>query len=142
VSAGVLIGNVSSSPRKWIIYKRLIKTTAFYALKTQEGFKLTDLMSARVIDVRLNNKASNGEVNFRDEIVKGLSRPVGQKILSQILLYDEEGIRFFDDITTAANDYYLFHAEETLLKRHADDIVQVMHDKEDEGAILLELGAG
>jgi uncharacterized SAM-dependent methyltransferase len=98
-------------------------------------------MSAHVIDVRLNNEASNGEVNVRDEIVKGLSRPAGQKILPQILLYDEEGLRIFDEITTGVDDYYIFPAEEDLLKRHADDIVQVMHGKEDEG-VILELGAG
>ena len=102
-------------------------------------------MSAHVIDVRLNNKASNGEVNIRDEVIKGLSRPAGQKILPQILLYDEEGLRIFDEITTAGvDDYYVFPAEENLLKKHAQDIVQVMHGKEVQSAesVVLELGAG
>jgi uncharacterized SAM-dependent methyltransferase len=95
-------------------------------------------MSAHIIDVRLNNKASNGEVNIRDEVVKGLSRPAGQKILPQILLYDEEGLRIFDEITTGVDDYYIFPGEETLLKRHAQDIVQGMQDE----GVVLELGAG
>jgi uncharacterized SAM-dependent methyltransferase len=101
-------------------------------------------MSAHIIDVRLNNKVSNGEVNIRDEIVKGLSRPAGQKILPQILLYDEEGLRIFDEITTGVNDYYIFPAEETLLKRYAHDIVQIMHGKEGQPveSVVLELGAG
>ncbi|KAH9991248.1 DUF323 domain-containing protein [Russula vinacea] len=101
-------------------------------------------MSAHITDVRLNNQASNGEVNIRDEIVKGLSRPAGQKILPQILLYDEEGLRIFDEITTGVDDYYIFPAEENLLKRHAHDIVQVMHGKEGEPgeSVVLELGAG
>ena len=100
-------------------------------------------MSARIIDVRLNSNASNGEVNTRDEIIKGLSRPAGQKILPQILLYDDEGLRIYDEITTCV-DYYLFPAEETLLKRYANDIVQVMHGKEDQPmeSVVLELGAG
>jgi L-histidine Nalpha-methyltransferase / hercynylcysteine S-oxide synthase len=101
-------------------------------------------MSARIIDVRLNTNAPNGEVNIRDEVIKGLSRPAGQKILPQLLLYDEEGLRIFDEITTAVDDYYLFTAEDNLLKRHANDIVQVMHGKQDQPmeGIVLELGAG
>jgi uncharacterized SAM-dependent methyltransferase len=101
-------------------------------------------MSARIVDVRLNSEASNGEVNIRDEIIKGLSRPAGQKILPQLLLYDDEGLRIFDEITTGVDDYYIFPAEENLLKKHANDIVRVMHDKEDQPmeSVVLELGAG
>jgi uncharacterized SAM-dependent methyltransferase len=101
-------------------------------------------MSARIVDVRLNSDASNGEVNIRDEIIKGLSRPAGQKILPQLLLYDDEGLRIFDEITTGVDDYYIFPAEENLLKKHANDIVRVMHDEEDQPmeSVVLELGAG
>jgi L-histidine Nalpha-methyltransferase / hercynylcysteine S-oxide synthase len=101
-------------------------------------------MSAHIIDVRLNGNASNGEVNILDEIIKGLSRPAGQKDLPQLLLYDSDGLRIFDEITTGVDDYYIFPAEENLLKRHADDIVRVMHGKEDQPmeSIVLELGAG
>ena len=101
-------------------------------------------MSASIIDVRLNSNASNGEVNIRDEVIKGLSRPAGQKILPQLLLYDDEGLRMFDEITTAVDDYYLFSAEDNILKRHANDIIQVMHGKQDQPmeGIVLELGAG
>jgi L-histidine Nalpha-methyltransferase / hercynylcysteine S-oxide synthase len=101
-------------------------------------------MSTRIVDVRLNSDASNGEVNIRDEIIKGLSRPAGQKILPQLLLYDDEGLRIFDEITTGVDDYYIFPAEENLLKKHANDIVRVMHDEEDQPmeSVVLELGAG
>lgn len=101
-------------------------------------------MSSHVIDVRLNNKTSNGEVHIRDEVIKGLSKPAGQKILPQILLYDEEGLRIFDEITTGVDDYYIFPAEETLLKTYAHDIARVMYGKEDQPVerVVLELGAG
>ena len=105
-------------------------------------------MSERVIDVRLNNKASNGEVNIRDEIIKGLSRPLNQKTLPQLLLYDEDGLHIFDEITTQASEYYVFSAEEALIKRHAHDIVQVMQGRHEDmdqhliGGVILELGAG
>jgi uncharacterized SAM-dependent methyltransferase len=106
-------------------------------------------MTAHIIDVRLDNKTSNGEINVRDEIVKGLTYPAGQKILPQLLLYDEEGLRIYDEITTQADEYYVFPAEEALLKRHANDIVHIMqgrHENKDndpiEGVVVLELGAG
>ena len=101
-------------------------------------------MSASIIDVRLNSNASNGEVNVRDQVIQGLSRPAGQKILPQLLLYDDEGLRIFDEITTGVDDYYIFPAEERILKKHANDIVQVMHGKQDQTmeAVVLELGAG
>jgi uncharacterized SAM-dependent methyltransferase len=105
-------------------------------------------MSAHIIDVRLDNKTSNGEINVRDEIVKGLSHPAGQKILPQLLLYDEEGLRIYDEITTQADEYYVYAAEEALLKEHANDIVHVMqglHENKDNHSIegvVLELGAG
>jgi uncharacterized SAM-dependent methyltransferase len=102
-------------------------------------------MSERIIDVRLNHKASNGEVNIRDEIVKGLSRPVNHKSLPQLLLYDEEGLRIFDEINTQIDEYYVFHAEEALLKKHAHDVVQAMqgqHEDHSIGGVVLDLGAG
>jgi len=105
-------------------------------------------MSERIIDVRLNHKASNGEVNIRDEIVKGLSRPANQKSFPQLLLYDEEGLRIFDEINTQVDEYYVFPAEEALLKKHAHDIVQAMqgqHEDKDNhsiGGVVLDLGAG
>jgi uncharacterized SAM-dependent methyltransferase len=102
-------------------------------------------MSERIIDVRLNNKASNGEVNIRDEILKGLSRPVNQKIVPLLLLYDEEGLRIYDEISTQVDEYYLFRAEEEICKRHGHDIVQAIqgqHEDKNLGGVVLELGAG
>ena len=44
-----------------------------------------------------------------------------------MLLYDERGLRLYDDITTEVPEYYyLFRAEEEILKTNADDIVQTM----------------
>ena len=103
------------------------------------------IMSGRIIDVRLNGETSYGGVNIRDDIVEGLSQPVDQKYLPGLLLYDEEGLRLYEDGTIHADEYYLFSDEETLLKRHACDIVQVMrgrHEDHSVGGVILELGAG
>ena len=65
-----------------------------------------------------------------------------------MLLYDERGLRLYDDITTAVPEYYLFGAEEEILKNYADDIVATMQrnartlgDPHTQG-VVLELGAG
>jgi len=93
-----------------------------------------------IIDVRLLTTTDMGQ-----QILTGLNQPVNRKTLPTLLLYNEGGLRLYDDITTEAPAYYLFGAEEEILKVHADEIVQVMHSKEGEvlpGEIVLELGAG
>ncbi|KAI0317611.1 hypothetical protein OF83DRAFT_1058348 [Amylostereum chailletii] len=100
----------------------------------------------QIVDVRVNDQAHNGEVNIRAEVLAGLTGPQGQKTLPTLLLYDEPGLRIYDEITTDADEYYLFGAEEKLLKEHGDDIVRIMNTRNDgslntEG-IVLELGAG
>jgi uncharacterized SAM-dependent methyltransferase len=105
-------------------------------------------MSARIVDVRLNDKASNGEADICHDVIKGLLRPSGQKTLPTLLLYDEEGLRIYDEITVHADEYYLFPAEETLLKSHANEIVHIMHNQQAADShgpvesVVLELGAG
>ncbi|KAG5644779.1 hypothetical protein DXG03_007687 [Asterophora parasitica] len=79
------------------------------------------------------------------QVVGGLMRPAGQKQLPTMLLYDERGLRLYDDITTKAPEYYLFGAEEEILKNNADEIVRAMHHGEEYVSVdevVLELGAG
>ena len=127
------------------VYKGSLTTSYQETSETRRS-----IMSGRIIDVRQNrdSEASYGGVNIHDEIVKALSRPVDQKYLPGLLLYDEEGLHLYDDITTKSDEYYLFPTEETLLKMHAYDIVQVMQgrhgdsDHHPAGGAVLELGAG
>jgi len=72
----------------------------------------------------------------------GLSRPSGEKTIPTILLYDERGLRLYDIITTDTPDYYLFRAEEQILKDHADEIIKIMRGTAVAGERVLELGAG
>ncbi|KAG6860389.1 hypothetical protein C0995_011774 [Termitomyces sp. Mi166 len=98
-------------------------------------------MSAQI--VQLHSK--NANVDISAQIVDGLSRPAGQKELPTMLLYDERGLRLYDDITTKAPEYYLFGAEEEILKSKADEIVQTMHHGQapvSTDEVVLELGAG
>ena len=99
-----------------------------------------------IINVRADKRISDGENSIRDQIVAGLSKPQGEKSLPTMLLYDERGLRLYDDITTKVPEYYLFPAEEEILKNHADEIVRVMHAADDgkvkADEVVVELGAG
>lgn len=101
-----------------------------------------------IVDIRIHSKhdALDSEHDLRRQIIEGLLQPSGQKSLPTLLLYDELGLRLYDDITTEAAEYYLFAAEEEILQKHADEIAQVMHWRDDGqaniGEVVLELGAG
>lgn len=105
---------------------------------------------AEIVDVRLANDAPNvghpASNDIPQQIIAGLLKPTGEKCLPTLLLYDERGLRLYDDITTSAPEYYLFGAEEEILKNNADDIVKAMHSGGERGAymdeVVLELGAG
>ncbi|KAF5382668.1 hypothetical protein D9615_002725 [Tricholomella constricta] len=89
--------------------------------------------------------SSDQTADIAAQIVGGLTRPAGEKQLPTMLLYDERGLRLYDDITTKAPEYYLFGAEEEILKHKADEIVLAMHHGEDRVSadeVVLELGAG
>ncbi|KAF9483484.1 hypothetical protein BDN70DRAFT_873769 [Pholiota conissans] len=101
-------------------------------------------MSPEIIDV--HTRLTNGILvsDIPDQIYDGLSKPCGQKQLPTMLLYDERGLRLYDDITTMVPEYYLFGAEEEIFKHHTDDIIKSMHPTPDVSTdeIVLELGAG
>ena len=64
-----------------------------------------------------------------------------------MLLYDEYGLRLYDTITTKCPEYYLFAAEEAILKSKSDEIVKAMHARDIEAgdkinSVVIELGAG
>jgi uncharacterized SAM-dependent methyltransferase len=104
-------------------------------------------MPVEIINVHNNGNAHCGfAVNdIPTQIIDGLLRPSGYKQLPTILLYDERGLRLYDDITTEVPQYYLFGAEEEILKKHADEIIQAMHcgiGSVFTSEAILELGAG
>ncbi|KAI0028266.1 hypothetical protein K488DRAFT_89904 [Vararia minispora EC-137] len=98
-----------------------------------------------IVDVRVADDARN---DLRADILSGLSQPADTKTLPTLLLYDERGLRIYDELTTRATEYYLFGAEETLLRQHAHEIARIMHTTADASghvlheSVVLELGAG
>ncbi|KAG8695596.1 hypothetical protein FRC09_009063, partial [Ceratobasidium sp. 395] len=99
-------------------------------------------MEPLILDVRetpSNNSSQSGVV---DDIIDGLSKPKGSRTLPTLLLYNERGLRLYDDITTKAPEYYPFRCEEQILTDHADDIVKAMGAGKRDGEVVIELGAG
>lgn len=100
-----------------------------------------------IIDVHTRKPlgASSGDVDndLPAAILSGLSRPVHQRTLPQLLLYSETGLKIYDELTTKATEYYIFGAEEEILKNHGDEIVRIMHSRGYvKGESVVELGAG
>ncbi|KAF7348233.1 DUF323 domain-containing protein [Mycena sanguinolenta] len=85
-------------------------------------------------------------VDMSADVLKGLqSAGSDGKSLPTMLLYDERGLRMYDDITTHVPEYYLFGAEEEILKKKSDEIVAAMHQLTGglfTNEVVLELGAG
>ncbi|KAJ3558000.1 hypothetical protein NM688_g1170 [Phlebia brevispora] len=99
-----------------------------------------------ILDVRGKHAAINGECkSMHEQILEGLSQPTGKKNLPTMLLYDERGLRLYDAITTDADEYYLFPAEEEILRKHSEEIVRYMHAGTEgcaDNETVVELGAG
>lgn len=106
------------------------------------------MAAPQIIDVRIPDDVQHAlaDGDVRDQVIAGLSRPDGQKTMPTLLLYDEHGLKLYDAITTNCHEYYLFPAEEQILKDNADEIVRLMHGSNagfiTEGEVVLELGAG
>lgn len=100
-------------------------------------------MAIQIVDAQTLNQSRN---DLSQQLADGLSRPHGEKEMPTVLLYDERGLRLYDAITTEVSEYYLFGAEEEILKNKADEIVRTMHSRLGDGdldsEVVLELGAG
>jgi len=100
-------------------------------------------MPAEIID--LHTRSSEGIIltDIPKEIIQGLSLPPGQKCMPMTLLYDDHGLRLYDDMITKASEYYVYPAEEEIIRTRADEIVRIMHQGKGiiPGEVILELGA-
>src|ERR1700691_761161 len=80
--------------------------------------------------------ASNATYDFADDVRAGLSRR-GQKELPSKYLYDDVGSALFEVISYLP-EYGLTRADERLLRRHADEIVDLLGGP----VAVAELGSG
>lgn len=77
-------------------------------------------------------------VSILDEVRAKLNPGEGEeKQLPTLLLYDEQGLKLFEDITYL-DEYYLTNAEIEILTNHADEIASRVCA----GSQVVELGSG
>lgn len=88
-----------------------------------------------LIDIRKNANT----LNLAESIRRGLKGEGDGTVrsLPSLLLWDEQGLKYFEQITYSP-EYYLTNTEISLLKRNAEEIVRSLEP----GSILLELGSG
>jgi uncharacterized SAM-dependent methyltransferase len=87
-----------------------------------------------IIDIR----RSGLDFDLVDEIRQKFNPGKGQeRRLPTLLLYDEQGLKLFEDITYL-DEYYLTNAEIEVLENHADGIAQQIRA----GSLVVELGSG
>lgn len=87
-----------------------------------------------IIDIRQDS--FNG--SLRADILDGLNPPTGgEKRMPTLLLYDETGLKLFEEITYL-DEYYLTNAELQVLEQSAEAIAQRIIP----GSMVIELGSG
>ena len=87
-----------------------------------------------IIDIR----QGKDQRTILDDVYKGLHPDKGEeKTLPTMVLYDEKGLRLFEDITYL-EEYYLTNAEIEVLTRYASDIARIIQP----GSQIVELGSG
>ena len=95
---------------------------------------MASTLSTQIIDIR----PGPTEFDILQDIRNGL-RPEhgGEKTLPTMLLYDEAGLRLFEDITYL-DEYYLTNAEIEVLETFANQIAERVRP----GSVVVELGSG
>lgn len=88
-----------------------------------------------IIDIRIVK--TGFESALRDDILSGLRGAPGLKTLPTLLLYNERGLKIFEDITYL-DEYYLTNTEIGILTQYAASIASRIED----GGIIVELGSG
>ncbi|KAF3906342.1 hypothetical protein ABW20_dc0103915 [Dactylellina cionopaga] len=89
--------------------------------------------TVHIIDIR----SSMVEFQLNEDIINGIRGGFGEKTLPTMLLYNEAGLKIFEEITYT-DDYYLTNAEIEVLTNNATEIAARVPD----GAVLVELGSG
>lgn len=110
-----------------------------YGAKTRDGEVAETRLppsnpTLEILDIRRDQI----EHSLKAEIFRQLQPVDGQeKQLPTLLLYDEVGLRLFEEITYL-DEYYLTNAELEILREHAGDMAHRIRP----GSVVMELGSG
>ena len=90
----------------------------------------------RIKDIQNHDGVENLSQEIKDTI-KSPAGSQGPRRIPSMLLWDQEGLKRFEDITYL-DEYYLTQTEIGILERSSDEIAQ----KITPGSMLVELGSG
>ena len=108
-----------------------------YALWNKDSFKMSNTGEAPEVPI-LDIRHGRNQSGLREELLFHLRPAVGQqKRLPIQLLYDETGLKLYEEITHQ-EEYYLERQEREILYEQADKIAQRIGS----GTQLVELGSG
>jgi uncharacterized SAM-dependent methyltransferase len=88
-----------------------------------------------ILDIRVNKAGL--ESTLKGDIVAGLKKEAGEKTLPTLLLYDDRGLKLFEEITYL-DEYYLTNTEIGILEKYAENMAERIED----GGVVIELGSG
>ena len=91
-------------------------------------------LQSSIIDIRSDTGGIELTSEIRGALHPGNGKP---KTLPTLLLYDEKGLRLFEDITYL-EEYYLTNKEIWLLEQYADRLAARIPNE----ALMVELGSG
>lgn len=97
----------------------------------------------QVLDIRGSKDALGSIPHLRTEILQGLLKPPGLRTLPPETLYDEIGLRMYNDGMKAWEEwYYPMNAEKQILKVYGDEIAALLPTSANGEAVFIEFGAG
>ena len=97
---------------------------------------IPDCKDNRIIDIRSPHEVNYLSQDIMDSL-KAPASPQGPRRIPDVLLWDQEGLKRFEEITYL-DEYYPTQTEIGILERNSNEIAQKM--KPD--SILIELGSG
>ena len=105
---------------------------------TDAGGPLGDPLAQRYASTRIFDIRQGQTASLIDDMKHGLQgKQDNEKQLPTLLLYDEPGLKLFEEITYL-DEYYLAGEEIELLENHASDIAHEIAPN----SVLIELGSG
>lgn len=97
----------------------------------------------RVLDIRGSKESLSSIPHLRAAILEGLLKPPGNRTFPSETLYDEVGLKMYNDGMKAwAEWYYPMEAERQILELYGSDIAKLFNTSAKGKAVLIELGAG
>ncbi|KDR66884.1 hypothetical protein GALMADRAFT_258766 [Galerina marginata CBS 339.88] len=96
-----------------------------------------------VLDIRGSKEATGSTPHLRAEILQGLSKSPGHRTIPGETLFDETGLKMYDEgMKTWRKWYYPFEAEKEILEVRGLEIAKLLKTSSKGEAVLIELGAG